>query len=149
MIGNQTTCEDIVQNVFLKLYENLNTIKNKSSINFWLFKSARNEIYTIYRQKNIRVDQYNVSSTEDLEINSKQNLVEEFERKEIKELINIELSYLAIEQREVFILKEFGGLSYKEISTIMDIDENLVKSRLFNIRKKIIKNVSRILEEGN
>jgi len=51
MIGDRMSCEDIIQNVFVKFFENLESIKNTDSFNFWLFKTTRNEIFSYYRKK--------------------------------------------------------------------------------------------------
>ncbi|MBI9073012.1 MAG: RNA polymerase sigma factor [Melioribacteraceae bacterium] len=144
MISNKMVCEDIIQNVFLKLYENLENIRNKSSIQFWIFRTARNEVYTYFRTKKVRVDQFNVEDTDDLEIDDGGNLAVAFEMKEVKELILKELESMPYEQKEIYLLKEYGGLSYKEISSIMNIDENLVKSRLFKVRQKLARRIARV-----
>jgi RNA polymerase sigma factor (sigma-70 family) len=47
---------------------------------------------------------------------------------------------------EVFILKEYSGLSYKEIASLLEIDEDLVKSRLYKARQKLINKISKILQ---
>ena len=49
MLKDKMRADDIVQDVFIKLFENLNSIHNKQSIKFWLFKTARNEMMTFYR----------------------------------------------------------------------------------------------------
>lgn len=147
MIGDQMLTEDIVQNVFLKLYEKISTIRNRNSISYWLFTTARNEVYTIFRNKKVRVDQFNVQDTDDIEINSNENLEKTFELKEMKEIILAELETLPYEQREVYYLKEYGELSYKEIAGIMEIDESLVKSRLFKTRQKLIKRLSKLVKD--
>ena len=147
MINDQMLTEDIVQNVFLKLYEKIGTIRNRNSITYWLFTTARNEIYTIFRNKKVRVDQYNVQDTDDLEINSNDDLEKTFELNEMKEIILKELDTLPEEQREVYYLKEYGEMSYKEIAGIMEIDEGLVKSRLFKTRQKLIKRLSKKVKE--
>ncbi len=139
-------CEDIVQNVFMKLFENLEKIRNKNSIQFWLFTSVRNEIYSYFRSKKVKVDQFNVADTDDLEIASEEVLNNEIENKEIKELILKELAGMDFEQSEVFHLKEYGELNYREIADVMEISEDLVKSRLFKTRRKLIRNLSKILE---
>ena len=145
MVNDRMLTEDIVQNVFLKLFENLNSIKNKNNISYWLFTTARNEIYGYYRSKKSRVDQFNVYDTEEIEMEFPENLEDIFEVKEMKELIINELDNISVEQREPFIMKEFGGLSYKEIASIMDIDENTVKSRLYKTRQKLIQRISKIV----
>ena len=75
-----------------------------------------------------------------------ENIEYQFELKEMKNLILNELEKMSIEQKEIFLLKEYGGLSYKEISAISNIDENLVKSRLYKTRQKLINRLSKIIE---
>ena len=47
---------------------------------------------------------------------------------------------------EVFMLKEYSGLSYKEIASLLEIDEDLVKSRLYKARQKLINKISKLVE---
>ena len=143
MVSNKMIGEDITQEVFLKLYNNLNDIKNRNSINYWLFKTARNEIYGYYRSKKIRVDQFNVADTDDLEIAGENNLIENVELKEMKNILMNEIEMLPAEQKDVFLLKEYGEMSYKEIAAVLDIQENLVKSRLYKTRQKLIERISK------
>ncbi|MBK7632586.1 MAG: sigma-70 family RNA polymerase sigma factor [Ignavibacteriales bacterium] len=49
MLGDKMHADDVVQDVFIKLFEHLNSIQNRQSVQFWLFKTARNEILTFYR----------------------------------------------------------------------------------------------------
>jgi RNA polymerase sigma-70 factor (ECF subfamily) len=135
--------EDIIQDIFLKLYQNLDNIRSKENINFWLFTTARNEVYGYYRRKKIKTDQFNVDDVDEIEIESEENIEDELEKKEVKELIQTELNNLPVEQREVFILKEYSGLSYKVIASLMEINEELVKSRLYKVRKKLVKRISK------
>lgn len=146
MVNDQMLAEDIVQNVFLKLYENLDLIKNKDNISYWLFITARNEIYGYFRSKKSRVDQFNVYDAEEIEIEIPDKLEEIFELREMKEIILKELNNIPVEQREPFIMKEFSGLSYKEIASIMNIDKNTVKSRLYKTRQKLIQRISKIIK---
>ncbi|MCB9248207.1 MAG: hypothetical protein H6613_06530 [Ignavibacteriales bacterium] len=48
--GDAMTAEDITQNVFLKLFENYEALNSSESANFWLFTSARNEFYNLYKR---------------------------------------------------------------------------------------------------
>ena len=144
MLNDRMTCEDIVQNVFIKFFENMERIRNAGSIRFWLFTTARNEIFTFYRNKKIHVDQFGAADSDELEIESSIKVDEELEMKETSEIILNALNTLPVDQRDVFLLKEYGGFSYKEISAMLNIDEELVKSRLFKTRKKLILKLSRI-----
>lgn len=134
--------DDITQNVFLKLYENFENLRDKESANFWIFRSARNEYYNYYN-KNKR----NVEIAEPLINNEKDEFELEsyIELKELKAIVLNELNKMAYDQKEVYLLKEYGGLSYKEIAKTLEIDENLVKSRLFKVRQKLIDKISKMV----
>ena len=144
MVSDKMLCEDIVQNIFLKLFENMDLIKNKNSISYWLFKTARNDVYSFYRSKKVKADQFNVLDPDELIKPSSENLEVEFEKRELKNLILHELNNLPDDQKEVYLLKEYGGLSYKEIAGIMEIEESLVKSRLYKTRQKLISLLRRV-----
>lgn len=145
MVNDRMTAQDIVQNVFMKYFESIDKIKNKSSANFWLFKTARNEALSHLRGRKARVDQFNVFDVDELEINSGISPEETIESMELEIVIKMNLEKMDPEQSEVFLLKEYSGLSYKEIAEIMNIDENLVKSRLYKTRQKLIGLISKLI----
>ncbi len=145
MLYDRMVCDDIIQNTFIKLFENLDRIRNKEYIRSWLFTTVRNDIYSFFRSKKIKIDQFNVDDADEIDITSDNRIEYDFEQMELRELIMAELDKMSIDQREVFLLKEYGGLSYKEIAVIMQIDEDLVKSRLHKTRQKLIKKLSPLL----
>lgn len=145
LINDRMTAQDITQNVFLKYYESIDKIKNKTSVNFWLFKTARNEAYSYLRGKKARTDQFNVYDVDEINIADKDELTINIENEEISSIIKEKLNSMNYEQSEVFLLKEYSGLSYKEIAEIMQIDENLVKSRLFKTRQKLINEIAKLI----
>lgn len=146
MLNDKMRADDIVQDVFIKLFENLNSIHNKQSIKFWLFKTARNEMMTFYRStKNKKFITESVD-IDDFEIENKISLVDEIENAELKKLILNELDNMNDDFREVFLLKEYSGLSYKEIASLLNIDDELVKSRLYKARQKLINKISKVLQ---
>lgn len=142
MINDRMAADDIVQNVFLKLYENLLNIKVKESIAPWLYKTARNEVYDQLRRKKRKPEQRILEKDETL---STESLEYNYESEELKEIIMNELSNMPEEQKEIYLLKEYSGFSYKEIAEIQNIEEELVKSRLFKVRQKLIKRISKLV----
>ena len=145
MISDRMVCEDIIQNVFLKFFENMYRIKNSERVEVWLFTTTRNAIFTFFRNRKTHVDQFGVADADEMEIKADVSLSDEYENVELKEMIARELKIMAPEQSEVFLLKEYGGLSYKEISNVMNIDEELVKSRLYKTRQKLIDKLSKVI----
>ena len=146
MLNDKMHADDIVQDVFIKLFENLKSIHNKQSVQFWLFKTARNEMMTFYRSTKNKKLITNSVNIEDFEIEEPQSLAEEIENKELNKLIFTELDIMNADFREVFILREYTGLSYKEIASLLDIDEELVKSRLYKARQRLINKISKLVE---
>ncbi len=139
-------CDDLVQNIFLKLFESIPSIKKSDSIKYWIYTTARNEVYSYFRKKKIDITKFVSDDSSSIDRGSDENLVLQFELKEMKNLILNELENISIEQKEVFLLKEYGGLSYKEIAVISKIDENLVKSRLYKTRQKLINKLSKMIK---
>lgn len=137
--------DDVVQDVFIKLFENLNNIYNKQSIQFWLFKTARNEMMGYLRSTKNKKLITNVVDLEDVEIESEESLTDRIENKELSKLILSELENINDDFREVFLLREYSGLSYKEIASLLEIDEELVKSRLYKARQKLINRISKFV----
>ena len=138
--------DDIVQDVFIKLFENLNNIHNKQSIQFWLLKTARNEVMTFFRSAKNKKLIVNAVSLENIEIETPYLLSDEIENKELSKLIFNELEIMNEDFREVFVLREYSGLSYKEIASLLEIDEELVKSRLYKARQKLVNKISKLVE---
>lgn len=146
MLNDKMRADDIVQDVFIKLFENLNNIHNKQSIQFWLFKTARNEMMGFLRNTKNKKFITEAVDIEDFEIENKTSLADEIENTELKKLILNELEIMNEDFSEVFILKEYSGLSYKEIASLLDIDEELVKSRLYKARQKLINRISKVIQ---
>jgi RNA polymerase sigma-70 factor (ECF subfamily) len=146
MTGNKMVTEDIIQNLFLKFFENISLIRNEESIPFWLFKTARNEVFIYFRSVKREFQSIDFDDTEEFDIESDDRIDEIYEVKEVSLLLQKELDLLHPVQKEIFILKEYGNLSYKEIAELLNIDENLVKSRLFKTRRKLISKLSKLLK---
>lgn len=137
--------DDIVQDVFIKLFENLDYIQNKQSIQFWLFKTARNQILSFLRSTKTKKLVSDTADIDEVEICSDKLVEDDFENKELNKLILNELENMNEVYKEVFILKEYSGLSYKEIASLLEIDEELVKSRLYKARQKLINKISKLV----
>ncbi len=143
MLKDADEASEISQNVFVKFFDNLNAIKEESKIPAWLFTTARNEIYARIKH---RKRFYGESEREDVISTAEvANPLDEAERNDLRELLKTELERLSELNREIFLLREYGGLSYKEIAEAVGLDESKVKSRLFKTRKKLTERISKLI----
>ncbi len=142
MLNDKSVTEDITQNVFLKFYENLPVIKEINKPGTWLFTTARNEVYSFLRKKKIRSENY---IEDDFEFSSGESLTDDMEEMEIKNIIENEISCMEEETKEIFVLRQYSELSYREIANVLGLDEGIVKGRLFRARQKLIDKISKIV----
>ncbi|NUN08373.1 MAG: sigma-70 family RNA polymerase sigma factor [Ignavibacteriaceae bacterium] len=135
MTRDRMIAEDIIQSVFEKYYSNMQDIRSADASSYWLFTTARNLIYMYFRSRKVRFteDIDNVEAADD--VNLPESL---FENAELKTMMDEAVSALPVEFREVFVLREYSGLSYDEIAASLQIEEKLVKSRLFSARRKLL-----------
>jgi len=120
--------EDITQNVFIKVYENLDKYNSRYAFFSWIYRIAMNESINYNKQK-----KYFTPLQENLvDINAAPD--KQFEISENNSIINNALSGLTLDHRAVIVLRHFVGFSYNELSYILEIPEKTVKSRLFSAR---------------
>ncbi len=144
MLKNKDVAADVVQETFLKLFENLDSIREHEKIKIWIFTVARNEVFGIFRSKASKSANIDEAEFENKLKEDEKTIPEKFELKELSQIIEAELNKIPELSKDVFVLKEYGGLSYSEIAEITDRTVSSVKSRLFKTRKKLIKEISKI-----
>jgi RNA polymerase sigma-70 factor (ECF subfamily) len=135
MMKDRSEAEDIVQSVFVRLFERANQIDCPDKFRSWLYCVARNFCLTRMRARaaSAEVESESASVTADT------SLVDELEDRQngAGSLVRRGIARLSPELREVIILREFQELSYKEIAEVTSINEGTVKFRLFTARKKL------------
>lgn len=144
MLRNGEDARDIVQVAFVKAYQNIGTFRVDSAFYTWLYRIAMNlAIDHCRKNKRRRTSSFEeavAQRDEDgtvAEQHHAESPVRALARKELHERIYAALDELSEDMREVILLREVEGLSYKEIADRMDIPEGTVMSRLFYARKKL------------
>ncbi|MDR2651346.1 MAG: RNA polymerase sigma factor [Prevotellaceae bacterium] len=123
-VGSYHVAQDIVQDVFLKFFQNKKTLISVKNIKTYLLKSIANACID-YKRK------YGKIQIEDIEFISSNVADNDEETRCIAEFVRIEdlLSELPDEQAEVIKLKFVDGLNFVETAQILNISVNTVKSR--------------------
>jgi RNA polymerase sigma-70 factor (ECF subfamily) len=129
--NDMSDAEDITQNVFIKVFENLRKYHPKYKFFSWIYRMAINESIN-YGKKHAHV-----AATRTVMVDEHARPDATFENLELSTQIDDALAELNIDQRAVIILRHFEGFSYHEMSYILDIAEKTVKSRLFSARERL------------
>lgn len=148
--GNRTDAEDVSQETFFQVYQNLESFKGDSALYTWIYKIALNNSLKL---KNKMSKAYVESLDEKIELFKDDIPVEVQEwyldpekAVFIKELL-IEIRHgclhflsfrLNESQRVVYVLRNILDFSYKEISEILGISENVIKARLNRARANLV-----------
>ena len=137
MTGNHLDADEIVQEVLFVVYKNLKGFKFKSSLYTWIYKITSTRSLNYLKRRKIKEVLSLEDQSEKLYKNS-DDILENIEVKEKLEMVNKVLQKLPSKQREIFILRNYENLSYKEISDITGKSIGALKSNYFHSIKKII-----------
>jgi RNA polymerase sigma factor (sigma-70 family) len=127
--------DDVLQNTFIKVFQNLKNFKGDSKLFSWIYRIATNESLTFIKQK----AQKNKVSTEELQIKIIDNLRADiyFDGNEIQLKLHKAIALLPEKQQLVFKMKYFQELKYEEISEILGTSIGALKASYHHAVKKI------------
>jgi len=144
-LHNPVDANEIVNEVMMEVWKKAHTFAGKSTIKTWLLSITHHKSVDLVR-KNVRHDHEDESHIDeqspdniscsllDLEVASENNA-------HVKTCVN----ELANGHRQVVHLTFFEGLSYPEISTILEIPQGTVKTRMLHAKKQLLACISRFL----
>lgn len=132
MTRSRHDVEDILQEVFLKIFKNIQRIDFSKNYKSFIYKVARNSTLDFLRK---RKDEYELNE----EVMSGEDI--SYRKIETKDRIEKALQSIRMEEREIILLKYIQGLKISEISEILEIPENTVKVRIFRAVRKIRKHM--------
>jgi RNA polymerase sigma-70 factor (ECF subfamily) len=134
---------DIVQDVFLKVHQNIRRFRGKSKLSTWLHRITVNQSLNWKRRWKRRFRwHHRPLVTEDSgdypELGTNEYYPEKlYQNKEFEKAFREKLRELPEDARTVFVLKEIEGLSYEEIAKTLKLKRGTVSSRLFYARQKL------------
>lgn len=146
MIHQEADAWDISQDVFIKAWHALPRFEAKARFSTWLYRIAHNAVYDWTRKRKIEsVGELNDEIFERERIDSASFTTpsggempdQSMAQGELRQKIQIALNKLSPEHREVVLLKDVQGLSYKEIADAMASTLGTVMSRLYYARQKL------------
>ncbi len=137
MIDGKDDREDICQEVFLKVYQNLSDFRFQSQISTWVGAIAYNTcVNHLEKSKHLPVDAFYENGGEVEELTSLEPPVDDcLEKSDLSRNLHREIENIPAHYRTILTLFHLDDLNYKEIGLIMKMPEGTVKSYLFRARK--------------
>ncbi len=127
--------EEIVQDVFLKVWENPDSLIQIQSLKSYFYRVVINSsVNHVNRQKNIELHHKKIASDY-----SEEYLIELDEENEWIMLLHREIEKLPEQCKKVFKLNRFEHLKYKQIATLLSISEKTVENHIGNALKQLRK----------
>jgi RNA polymerase sigma-70 factor (ECF subfamily) len=133
---NEVRAQDLLQDVFTKIITQPHLFDASRNFKTWVYTMASNLCKNEFKRNDVRKNTSNGLDSH-YQISGSENVEDTVNDWEFKAALQVELAKLDEKHREVFLLKHVDGLSIKEISEIVGINEGTVKSRLFYAIKKL------------
>ncbi len=132
---------DVVQDAFIKAFENLADFQRESGFKTWLLRITTNRALDLVRSRRVRLAVSIEGGSEDEpQVAIPASDAEpgrSAEQRELRERIQKAIDTLPPEQRAVFSLFALGEMSYAQIAETLEVPIGTVMSRLFNARKRL------------
>lgn len=139
-IKDKECCEDIVQSVFLRLWENRASFEITTSLRSFLLQSVRNGCLDTIRHLQVVRDHENYSVWMEKMYNLEtENYVL---YTELSDKLHVAINALPIDCKTIFEMNKIEGLKYKEIALQLSITERTVELRIVKALKLLRENLS-------
>ena len=131
--------EDMVQEMFMKLWKNREGLEIRTSLKSYLFRAVRNACLNMISHINIREEYKKHHAVEVSE--DEKNFTDESIVSELEDKIRKTIDSLPVERRKVFVLSRFEGLKYKEIAEKLNISVKTVENQMSKALKFLRENL--------
>ena len=145
-VQDEFVAEDIAQEVFIKAFESMESFRSDSKLSTWLYRIAVNKCLNHLRSAKRRAVFENIqniflSHAIAPPASDQSNPQHQLENDELKEILKRALEKLPNNQRTVFVLSKYDGLSNKEICKVMSLSLSAVEALQNRSKKNLQKSL--------
>jgi RNA polymerase sigma factor (sigma-70 family) len=144
ILGSHEDADDLVQEVFLKVYNKLQTFRGNSEFFTWLYRITVNAALNASRKKKI-VEFFHIDALHDPAASADESPEEILIREEQRTLFDRAVEGLPAKQKAVFMMRYHEGMKFELIASTLGRSVGGVKSNFFHALRKI----DRFLKERN
>jgi RNA polymerase sigma-70 factor, ECF subfamily len=141
MLGDRAAAEDALQEVFLRVVRSAKDWESHAKLTTWLYTIARNHCIDAIRKAGYRktasLDQTldpneEAGGTLGDRVSDEESVTPDrgAESSRLREKLAAAIASLSEDQREVFVMREYSGMPFKDIASVVGVPENTVKSRM-------------------
>ena len=135
MVVEHEDANDVLQNMFIKVWKSLENFREDSQLYTWLYRIATNESLTFLQQQKKRSA---ISlDDEDSTIGNKIKADENFDANKLEWKLQLAIQKLPEKQRAVFNLRYYDEMPYEEMSRVLETSEGALKASYHHAVKKI------------
>ena len=149
-IASKEDSEDLLQDIFIKIYLNLNDFDTSLKFSSWAYRIAHNEIISWYRKKKVR-PQINFEDYEEENLincfKEDTDIEKEFDQQIIKGHIKEAIGKLDEKYKEIIILRFLEEKDYEEISDILQIPMGTVSTLIYRGKKELQKHLQKYYKQ--
>lgn len=135
IVKDHDDTDDVLQNTFIKIFKNVHNFNGNSQLYSWMYRIATNEAINFLNQKAKKLKLTSETLQEQIVSNLESDVY--FEGNEIQLKLQRAMAILPEKQQQVFNMKYFQELKYKEISNILGTSEGALKASYHIAVKKI------------
>ncbi|MHB9132224.1 MAG: RNA polymerase sigma factor [Armatimonadota bacterium] len=148
ILTDQSQAEDLLLEVFLRVHDRRQTYKVGAKFSTWLYTIAHN-MATDHHRHQRRTTICQVELTHDTEAFTEDLTAKDLERDGLTAAVRQAIAQLPEEQRIIIVLREYQGLSYKEIATVTNITEETARVRAHRARQALRDTLQSFLQDSS
>jgi len=135
MVVEHEDANDVLQNVFIRVWNGLQNFREDAQLYTWLYRVATNECLTFLEQQKKR----SAISLSDVESNleNKVRADKDFDANKLEWKLQLAIQQLPEKQRIVFTLRYYDEMPYEEMSRVLETSEGALKASYHHAVKKI------------
>ncbi len=135
MVVDHDDANDVLQNMFIKVWKNLDNFREDSQLYTWLYRIATNESLTFLEQQKKR---QSVSlNDEENSLSNRLHADKDFDGNKLEWKLQLAIQQLPEKQKAVFNLRYFDEMPYQEMSKVLETSEGALKASYHHAVKKI------------
>lgn len=135
MVVEHEDANDVMQNMFIKVWKNLDNFREDSQLYTWLYRIATNESLTFLEQQKKRAS--SSLSDEGNNLSNKLQADKHFDGNKLEWKLQLAIQQLPEKQRAVFNLRYYDEMPYEEMSRVLDTSEGALKASYHHAVKKV------------